>query len=95
MTAVLQRLKLRKKSDLIFDFVLYLICILVFFIVAYPIYFIIIASVSDSTLLVSTGKVLLFPKGFSLFGYQEIFQDSRIWIGYRNTLIYAIGGTLD
>ncbi|KRG10854.1 sugar ABC transporter permease [Virgibacillus soli] len=93
MTAVLQKLKLRKKSDLIFDFVLYLICILVFFIVAYPIYFIIIASVSDSTL-VSTGKVLLFPKGFSLFGYQEIFQDSRIWIGYRNTLIYAIGGTL-
>ncbi|WP_374706814.1 carbohydrate ABC transporter permease [Bacillus sp. J14TS2] len=76
-----------------FDFIIYFICILVFFIVAYPLYFIVIASVSDSTL-VSTGKVLLFPKGFSLFGYQEIFQDSRIWIGYRNTLIYAIGGTL-
>ncbi|WP_411825140.1 carbohydrate ABC transporter permease [Lederbergia lenta] len=76
-----------------FDFIVYAICIVVFFIVAYPLYFIIIASVSDSTL-VSTGKVLFFPKGFSLFGYQEIFQDSRIWIGYRNTLIYAIGGTL-
>ncbi|GIN70641.1 sugar ABC transporter permease [Bacillus sp. J14TS2] len=93
MTAVLQKLKTRKKSDLMFDFIIYFICILVFFIVAYPLYFIVIASVSDSTL-VSTGKVLLFPKGFSLFGYQEIFQDSRIWIGYRNTLIYAIGGTL-
>lgn len=93
MAAVLQRLKARKKSDLMFDFIVYAICIAVFFIVAYPLYFIIIASVSDSTL-VSTGKVLFFPKGFSLFGYQEIFQDSRIWIGYRNTLIYAIGGTL-
>lgn len=93
MAAVLQKLKTRKKSDLLFDFVMYLICIVIFFIVAYPLYFIIIASVSDSTL-VSTGKVLLFPKGFSLFGYQEIFQDSRIWVGYRNTLIYAIGGTL-
>ncbi|CAM4120268.1 carbohydrate ABC transporter permease [Lederbergia lenta] len=93
MAAVLQRLKARKKSDLMFDFIVYAICIVVFFIVAYPLYFIIIASVSDSTL-VSTGKVLFFPKGFSLFGYQEIFQDSRIWIGYRNTLIYAIGGTL-
>lgn len=92
MDGILEKVKMRKKSDLIFDVFLFFTCLLVFFIVAYPIYFIIIASVSDSTL-VSTGKVLLFPKGFSLFGYEEIFKDSRIWIGYRNTLIYAIGGT--
>ncbi|MFC5987519.1 carbohydrate ABC transporter permease [Marinicrinis lubricantis] len=72
---------------------IYVICALVFIIVAYPLYFVIIASVSDSTL-VATGKVLLFPKGFSWFGYSEIFQDDRIWVGYRNTLIYSIGGTL-
>ncbi|MGM0877561.1 MAG: carbohydrate ABC transporter permease [Bacillota bacterium] len=77
---------------MIFDSVIYVICGLVFLIIAYPLYFVIIASVSDSTL-VSTGKVLLFPKGFSLFGYQEIFQDSRIWIGYKNTMIYSLLGT--
>lgn len=66
---------------------------LIFLIIAYPLYFIIIASVSDSTL-VSTGKVLFVPKGISLFGYHEIFKDSRIWVGYRNTIVYTLLGTL-
>ncbi|WP_368657548.1 carbohydrate ABC transporter permease [Metabacillus halosaccharovorans] len=79
-------------NDMIFDLCIYVICAIVFLIIAYPLYFVVIASVSDSTL-VSTGKVLLFPKGFSLFGYQEIFQDSRIWIGYKNTMIYSLLGT--
>ncbi|MDQ0231203.1 carbohydrate ABC transporter permease [Metabacillus malikii] len=82
----------RKVSDLLFDIVIYFICAVVFLVIAYPLYFVIIASVSDSTL-VSTGKVLLFPKGFSLFGYQEIFQDARIWNGYKNTMIYSLLGT--
>ncbi|MDQ0859063.1 carbohydrate ABC transporter permease [Bacillus sp. V2I10] len=86
-------LKTKNYSELLFDIFIYTTCALVFLVIAYPLYFVIIASVSDSTL-VSTGKVLFFPKGFSLFGYQEIFQDSRIWIGYRNTMIYALGGTL-
>ncbi len=79
-------------NDMIFDLFIYVICAIVFLIIAYPLYFVVIASVSDSTL-VSTGKVLLFPKGFSLFGYQEIFQDARIWIGYKNTMIYSLLGT--
>src|SRR5690625_3589444 len=90
--AVLNKIKHKKVSDIIFDIFLYGTCLLVFLIVAYPLYFVIIASVSDSTL-VSTGKVLFLPKGLSLFGYKEIFKDSRIWSGYMNTLIYAFGGT--
>lgn len=85
-------LKTKNYSELLFDIFICTTCALVFLVIAYPLYFVIIASVSDSTL-VSTGKVLFVPKGFSLFGYQEIFQDSRIWIGYRNTMIYALGGT--
>jgi putative aldouronate transport system permease protein len=83
----------RNTSDLMFNIIVYGICILVFLIVAYPLYFIVIASISNSNL-VSTGQVVLFPKGISLYGYKEIFQDSRIWIGYRNTIIYSFGGTL-
>lgn len=90
---LVNKIKHKKLSDTIFDFFVYGVCAFSFLIVAYPLYFVIIASVSDSTL-VSTGQVLLFPKGFSLFGYQEIFQDSRIWVGYKNTMIYALGGTL-
>jgi len=80
-------------SELAFRIFMFAICGLIFLAIAYPLYFIIIASFSDSTL-VSTGKVLLFPKNTSLFGYKEIFQDSRIWIGYRNTVFYTLFGTL-
>jgi putative aldouronate transport system permease protein len=79
-------------SDIIFDFFVYTLCILIFIIIAYPIYFIIIASVSDSTL-VATGQVTLYPKGFSLYGFSEIFKDARIWNGYKNTILYTVLGT--
>lgn len=85
--------KKRSLSELSFSIALGILCVLIFLVIAYPLYFVIIASISDSVL-VSTGKVLLFPKGISFFGYNEIFQDSRIWTGYRNTIIYTAGGTL-
>jgi putative aldouronate transport system permease protein len=52
-----------------------------------------IASVSNPSS-VANGNVWLYPKGFTLMGYKEIMKDSRIWVGYKNTLIYAIGGML-
>jgi putative aldouronate transport system permease protein len=79
-------------SEILFSLFLVLVCTLIFLIIVYPLYFIIIASISDSTL-VSTGKVFLIPKGISLFGYKEIFHDSRIWTGYRNTVLYTTLGT--
>jgi len=79
-------------NEILFNMILFMFCASIFLIVAYPLYFIIIASISDSTL-VSTGKVFLIPKGISLFGYNEIFHDSRIWTGYRNTLFYTFLGT--
>lgn len=87
-------LKSKNKSagEWAFDIMVIVLNVLVFLIVAYPLYFVIIASVSDSTL-VSTGQVTLFPKGFSVFGYKEIFGDSRIWVGYKNTIIYTLLGT--
>ncbi|WP_208591773.1 carbohydrate ABC transporter permease [Gracilibacillus suaedae] len=88
----MNRIRNKKPTDLLFDATVVAICILIFFIVAYPIYFIVIASISDPTY-VSTGRVLFVPKGFSLFGYEQIFSDSRVWIGYRNTLFYALFGT--
>jgi putative aldouronate transport system permease protein len=92
MVMNLVRKKAKLSNELAFDIVIFVLCLFIFLIVAYPLFFVIIASVSDSTL-VSTGKVTLYPKGFSLFGYNEIFKDSRIWIGYKNTIIYTFLGT--
>lgn len=90
----MDRVKVSRKthSDIVFNIITYTLCILIFLIVAYPLYFIVIASFSNSTL-VSMGQVMLYPKGFSLYGYQEILNDARIWTGYRNTFFYTIVGT--
>ena len=53
---------------------------------------IIVASFSDPNL-VSTGKVTVLPKGINFKGYLKILEDTRIWIGYRNTLLYSLLGT--
>ncbi|ATG56536.1 sugar ABC transporter permease [Brachybacterium ginsengisoli] len=79
-------------NDLAFTVVITIICAAVLFTTLYPLYFVLIASISDPTA-VSTGKVSVLPKNISFFGYQQIFEDSRIWTGYRNTLIYSVVGT--
>ncbi len=59
----------------------------------YPVYFVIIASVSSSAA-VNSGKLLLWPEGFHISGYEFVFNDPRIMTGYMNTIIYTIGGTV-
>ncbi len=82
----------KSTGDLVFDVFLVLMCLVLFLVIAYPMYFIVIASISDSNM-VSRGLVTLFPKNISFYGFSKIFEDSRIWIGYKNTLIYTLGGT--
>lgn len=60
--------------------------------VVYPLYFIVIASISDPNA-VYEGKVWLFPSGITNEGYERIFADSRIWNGLGNTVIYTVLGT--
>lgn len=85
-------LKGKTRGDITFEILLVILCIAVFLIIAYPLYFIVIASVSDSNM-VSRGLVTLVPKNMSLYGFGKILGDERIWSGYRNTLIYTLGGT--
>lgn len=88
--------KLPKKlgnSDKVMETLLYIWAILVLIIVLYPLYFIIIASFSDPSA-VGSGQVWVIPKGFTLDGYKELLNHSNIWIGYRNTIIYTVVGTL-
>ena len=79
-------------SDRIFGAVVVILSILVFFIIAYPLWFVVIASISNSDL-VNLGKVTLWPKDIRFYGYTQIIKDSRIWTGYLNTIIYVVLGT--
>ncbi|MET7330412.1 carbohydrate ABC transporter permease [Nonomuraea sp. NPDC005650] len=86
------KIRNRTPADVLFTLALGAICVAVLFAVVYPVYFVVIASVSNPSL-ISTGEVWLWPKGVNLFGYREIFNDERIWTGYRNTLLYSVAGT--
>ena len=83
----------RSKSDVIFDRINVLIMIVIMFVMIYPMYFVLIASISDPTA-VSTGQVILYPVGYTLDAYRNVFVNSRIWVGYANTILYTVLGTL-
>lgn len=61
-------------------------------IILYPLWFVVIASFSDSGEVLK-GNVILWPKGFSLEAYQKVLQDRKILTGYRNTIFYTVVGT--
>ena len=62
-------------------------------IIIYPLWFVIIASVSDPSA-INEGRVFLWPADFTLDGYALLQKNTLIWSGYLNTLIYAAIGTL-
>lgn len=80
-------------SDKVFDTVNVVVMILLLFVFAWPLWFVIIASFSDPYA-VWRGEILLIPKGINLDSYKEILRYKEIWIGYRNTIFYTVIGTL-
>lgn len=79
-------------GDKIFLIVVYTTLVLVAFACLYPMYFTIIASVSDAHD-VYMGKVNFLPSNFTLEAYEMMFQNKAIWRGYGNTIFYTVAGT--
>ena len=80
------------RADKAFDVTLFIILTLILIIVAYPLYFVIIASISDPQA-VSGGDVTFLPVGFSLDGYAEVFKDTRVMRSFVNSIFYTTVGT--
>lgn len=83
----------RSREDVIYDAIIFVILTVILLIVAYPLYFIIISSISDPKA-VAGGKVIFRPIGFTLQGYAEVFKDDRIMRSFFNSLVYTTCGTL-
>ncbi|GHU74699.1 sugar ABC transporter permease [Clostridia bacterium] len=79
-------------GDKAFDVVNLLLVLLILVVILYPLWFVVIASISDP-LLVMSGQLGLLPKGLNLQGYRMVFRDSNIITGYRNTIFYTLLGT--
>ena len=81
------------KSDIIYFTIIGVILALLTLIVVYPIYFIIIASISNPDAVLG-GEVFLWPIDITFSGYQRLVDESLIWSGYLNTIIYTVVGTI-
>lgn len=82
----------KSREDKIFDFIIYTVSALLVLITLYPMYFIVIASVSNPTD-VSSGNIIFWPKGINFRGYEQLLNYKQLWVGYKNTIIYAVLGT--
>lgn len=83
----------RTKGDVIFDWINCIILGLITFIMIYPLYLTILASISDIVAW-QGGKVYIVPIGLNFEAYQNIYRDGTIWRGYMNSIIYTVIGTL-
>lgn len=61
--------------------------------ILYPMYFIVIASVSEPSEILN-GNVWLVPRGFTLEGYLRILSDESILRGFANSVLYTVVGTM-
>lgn len=79
----------RSKADVTFTVINNTLLGLVLLIILYPLWFILIASISDPNL-VNLGKVIFLPKGITSAGYEKVFEYKDVWMGFRNSLFYTV-----
>lgn len=82
----------RRLADPVFTVVAVGMLLVAIVAIIYPLYFIVIASVSDPAEIYD-GNVWLWPAGFTTEGYERIFSDAAILRGFGNSVLYTVLGT--
>lgn len=79
-------------SDRIFTMINYAVLSVFLIIVLYPLIYVVSASFSSSSAVLS-GKVWLWPVEPTLEGYRAVFKNTMVAKGFLNTLLYTLAGT--
>lgn len=80
-------------NDKFFKIVIYIILIIISITIVYPLYYVLIASITEPSI-VGSGKILLYPEKLYLEGYKQALSYTPLWRGYANTVIQTVVGTL-
>lgn len=80
------------KGDRILDCFIIAILAVIVVIVFYPLFLVLICSLSDPNY-ISSGDVWIIPRGLNFDAYKILLENKEIWIGYRNSMFYTIVGT--
>ena len=81
------------KGDRIMDTTINVIMFLLFLVVLYPLVYVVSSSFSSGDA-VFNGKVILWPVDFSTYGYEIVLKFPKVWVGYKNTIIITVLGTI-
>lgn len=81
------------KGDRIMDTVINIVMAMLFLVVLYPLVYVVSSSFSSGDA-VFNGKVILWPVDFSTYGYEIVLKFPKVWIGYKNTIINTVLGTV-
>ena len=79
--------------DMVFMLINYTMLVIALLLVVYPLIYVVSSSFSDGAAVIA-GRVVLLPVNFSLAAYEKVFHYQRIWVGYMNSIFYAVVGTL-
>lgn len=98
MTALVKPGKSRRKNriregSVAADVIMYAISVFVIFISLYPMYYILIISLSAPEVAI-TMKVYVRPISLNLNAYQVLLKNTEFWHAYKNTLIYLVPNTV-
>lgn len=80
-------------GDRVLDIAIYILLILLALICLYPLYQVVVVSVSDPTVVMKKNGMLLIPEGFHLDAYKIVFSNKNIASGFKNTAFYILVGT--
>lgn len=82
-----------RDGNKLFDFTNYALLILIGFITLYPLWYILVVSLSSAQY-INLGTVSFWPRGFNVEAYKIVFANEKIWRSYGNTLLYTGVGTM-
>lgn len=84
---------IQSKGERTFETFAIILCILIIIVSVYPLYYILICSISKPYD-VQMGNVILLPKSLTFDSYKAAFQIKGLWSAYGNTIFYTVFGVI-
>ncbi len=80
-------------GDYAFSIINGIIMVLLMIITAYPMYYVVIASITEPAEVMANTGVMLLPGKISFTSYKLLLEYPMMFVSYKNTFIYVIVGT--
>lgn len=82
----------KRKKITVFDCAMVALMLVFATVFIYPLWTIVVAAFSDPLEYVKN-PLMLFPRNITFYNFKNLMTSANVWMGYRNTIIYAAAGT--